>query len=190
VDSQFTLGRDILPPLLVTFGCQFDPNGLLEVFSADSFAARGGISSELSGDGAPCVGTLPLLFCYGAGLTTALQLLFARTTLGRAFRRRTNNRPNSWHQQPPHALATAVALRPIAVPVCSGAATIAPPMVPPAVWLRSCHHRRTGLYLGNVRRRDLGASHRLSNGSGLGGTGHVAFLAVLLFKPLDCSERN
>src|SRR5690606_32958940 len=45
---NFTLGKDILPPLLVTFGLSvIIQNGLLEIFTADSRRLRaGGLETE------------------------------------------------------------------------------------------------------------------------------------------------
>jgi len=85
-----TLGRDILPPLLVTFGLSIIvQNGLLEAFSADSRRLRAGSIETESlplGDGL-AVGVMPLLTLASAVLAIlALNFLFYRTSLGRAFR--------------------------------------------------------------------------------------------------------
>ena len=85
-----TLGRDILPPLLVTFGLSIIvQNGLLEGFSADSRRLRaGGIETDsLSLGGGLAVGVMPLLTLASAVLVIlALNFLFYRTSVGRAFR--------------------------------------------------------------------------------------------------------
>jgi branched-chain amino acid transport system permease protein len=85
-----TLGRDILPPLLVTFGLSIIvQNGLLEAFSADSRRLRLGAleTDSLALGGGLAVGVLPLLTLASAVLAIlALNLLFYRTSLGRAFR--------------------------------------------------------------------------------------------------------
>lgn len=87
---NLTLGRDILPPLLVTFGISIViQNGLLETFSADSrrlqafeietasWALGGGIA----------VGVLPLMtFATAVAAIVALNAMMYRTELGRAFR--------------------------------------------------------------------------------------------------------
>ena len=85
-----TLGNDILPPLLVTFGLSVIlQNGLLEVFTADSRKLNAGALetasfSPLTGVG---VGFLPLLqFVVAIVVIAGLQYLFYRTALGRAFR--------------------------------------------------------------------------------------------------------
>jgi branched-chain amino acid transport system permease protein len=85
-----TLGRDLLPPLLVTFGLSIIiQNGLLEAFTADSRRLRLGAietaSIELGGNLA--IGVMPLLTLVSAiAVILLLNLLFYRTALGRAFR--------------------------------------------------------------------------------------------------------
>jgi branched-chain amino acid transport system permease protein len=85
-----TLGHDIMPPLLVTFGLSIIiQNGLLEVFSADSQRLSAGAieTASLSLGGGIAVGTVQLLTLASAvGVILALRLLFYRTELGRAFR--------------------------------------------------------------------------------------------------------
>ena len=85
-----TLGDDILPPLLVTFGMSIIlQNVLLEVFSADSQKLSAGdldvasiaLTDQLS------IGVMPLIvFLTGVAIIGALQFLFYKTELGRAFR--------------------------------------------------------------------------------------------------------
>jgi len=85
-----TLGSDILPPLLVTFGLSIViQNGLLEAFSADTrrlpIGDIAGISIPLGGGIA--VGVMPLFSLVAAVLVVLLlSLLFYRTGLGRALR--------------------------------------------------------------------------------------------------------
>jgi branched-chain amino acid transport system permease protein len=85
-----TLGRDLLPPLLVTFGLSIIiQNGLLEAFTADSRRLRLGAietaSIQLGGNLA--IGVMPLLTLGSAiAVILLLNLLFYRTALGRAFR--------------------------------------------------------------------------------------------------------
>lgn len=85
-----TLGRDLLPPLLVTFGISIIiQNGLLEVFTADSrrlgLGAIETASIHLGGNLA--IGVMPLLTLGSAiAVILLLNLLFYRTALGRAFR--------------------------------------------------------------------------------------------------------
>jgi branched-chain amino acid transport system permease protein len=85
-----TLGRDILPPLLVTFGLSIIiQNGLLEVFSADSKRLSAGaleVASIPLGGGL-AVGVMPLMTLVSAvGAIFALNALFYWLPLGRAFR--------------------------------------------------------------------------------------------------------
>ncbi|MBS0124462.1 branched-chain amino acid ABC transporter permease [Thetidibacter halocola] len=85
-----TLGKDILPPLLVTFGLSIIlQNGMLEAFSADTqrldFGALSSASVPLGGGLA--VGVIPLMTFASAVLVILfLNWLFYRTELGRAFR--------------------------------------------------------------------------------------------------------
>jgi branched-chain amino acid transport system permease protein len=83
------LGRDILPPLLVTFGLSVAlQNGMLEVFSADSQRLTvGPLESASINLGPVTVGTLPLMTFASAVLVIfVLNRIFYRTALGRAFR--------------------------------------------------------------------------------------------------------
>ncbi|MFN5998958.1 MAG: branched-chain amino acid ABC transporter permease [Paracoccaceae bacterium] len=83
------LGKDILPPLLVTFGLSVAlQNGMLEVFSADSQRLSAGPLESASIDLGPVtVGTMPLLTFASAVLVIfALNRIFYTTALGRAFR--------------------------------------------------------------------------------------------------------
>jgi branched-chain amino acid transport system permease protein len=87
---NFTLGRDILPPLLVTFGLSIIiQNGLLSYFTADSRRLRSGaleVSSFPIGGGID-IGVLPLItFCIAVGVIALLQFVFYATPVGRAFR--------------------------------------------------------------------------------------------------------
>jgi branched-chain amino acid transport system permease protein len=85
-----TLGDDLLPPLLVTFGLSvIIQNGLLELFTADSRRLQAGalevatwqVAQDLS------IGVLPLMqFVAAVAVIGGLQALFYRTALGRAFR--------------------------------------------------------------------------------------------------------
>ena len=83
------LGKDILPPLLVTFGLSVViQNGLLEAFSADSRRIPAGTLEGASLDlGVVTVGVMPLLtFASAIAVILALNAIFYRTALGRAFR--------------------------------------------------------------------------------------------------------
>ena len=85
-----TLGRDLLPPLLVTFGLSIIiQNGLLEAFTADSRRLRLGAieTASIHLGGNLAIGVMPLLTLGSAiAVILLLNLLFYRTALGRAFR--------------------------------------------------------------------------------------------------------
>jgi len=85
-----TLGRDILPPLLVTFGFSIIiQNGLQEAFSADSQRLAAGAieTASIQLGGGIAVGVMPLLTLLTAiGVIFALNALFYWAPLGRAFR--------------------------------------------------------------------------------------------------------
>ena len=81
---------DGLSPLLVSFGLSIIlQNGMLQVFSADSRRLQSGDleGASLALPGGLAAGVMPLLTFAAAFLTIiALNQLFYRTTLGRAFR--------------------------------------------------------------------------------------------------------
>jgi branched-chain amino acid transport system permease protein len=84
------LGRNILPPLLITFGLSIIvQNGLLETFSADTRRLDvGGLqSASLPIGGGIAIGVMPLI-CLAAAVAVILTLngIFYRTAVGRAFR--------------------------------------------------------------------------------------------------------
>ena len=85
-----TLGRDLLPPLLVTFGLSIIiQNGLLQLFSADSERLRSGAieTASIALGGGIAIGVVPLLTLLSAvAVIVILNLIFYRTPLGRAFR--------------------------------------------------------------------------------------------------------
>jgi branched-chain amino acid transport system permease protein len=84
-----TLGKDILPPLLVTFGLSIViQNGLLQGFTADSRRiSAGAMESASIGIGGLNAGVMPLLtFASAVLVVIALNQLIYRTALGRAFR--------------------------------------------------------------------------------------------------------
>jgi len=85
-----TLGDDLLPPLLVTFGLSIIiQNGLLELFTADSRKLQAGaleVQTVQLVQGV-WVGVLPFIqFIVAVFVVAGLQVLFYRTALGRAFR--------------------------------------------------------------------------------------------------------
>ena len=85
-----TLGPDLLPPLLVTFGLSvIIQNGLLEIFTADSRKLDAGvieIASIRLADGLS-IGIMPLLqLVIAVALIWSLQHVFYSSAIGRAFR--------------------------------------------------------------------------------------------------------
>jgi len=92
-----TLGDDLLPPLLVTFGLSIIiQNGLLELFTADSRKLQAGTIEILTFQVAQgvWVGLLPLIqFVVAVAVIALLQTLFYRTALGRAFRATSDDPP-------------------------------------------------------------------------------------------------
>jgi branched-chain amino acid transport system permease protein len=94
---NFTLGDDLLPPLLVTFGLSIIiQNGLLELFTADSRKLNAGYIEVATFQAIPgvWVGWLPLIqFVLAVVVIWALQLLFYKTALGRAFRATSDDQP-------------------------------------------------------------------------------------------------
>ena len=85
-----TMGDDILPPLLVTFGLSVIlQNGLLEAFSADSRRLQAGALETASlqlADGLS-LGVLPLIqFGLAVAIIAGLHWMFYHTAIGRNFR--------------------------------------------------------------------------------------------------------
>jgi len=87
---NFTLGDDLLPPLLVTFGLSIViQNVLLEIFSADSQRLKAGAleTSSIELIEGISIGVFPVIIFFTAFLMIILlQQIFNRTRLGRAFR--------------------------------------------------------------------------------------------------------
>jgi len=89
-----TLGDDILPPLLVTFGLSvIIQNALLEGYSADPQKLNAGALETASVSmGGITLGVLPLLtFAIAVITIAALQWVFYSTRLGRSFRAVSDN---------------------------------------------------------------------------------------------------
>jgi branched-chain amino acid transport system permease protein len=84
-----TLGKDLLPPLVVTFGLSIIiQNALLETFSADTQRLQAGALETASvRAGGITVGALPLLtFVIAVAVIAGMELFMRRTALGRVFR--------------------------------------------------------------------------------------------------------
>jgi len=85
-----TLGKDILPPLLVSFGLSvIIQNGLLAIFTNDSHKLDAGALETASVSVLPgvAIGYFPLLmFATAVAVIAGLQYMFYYTGLGRSFR--------------------------------------------------------------------------------------------------------
>nr|WP_299153883.1 branched-chain amino acid ABC transporter permease [uncultured Tateyamaria sp.] len=89
-----TLGPDILPPLLVTFGLSVIlQNALLEGYTADpQKLSAGSIETASLSVGGLSLGVLPLLtFGLAVAVIAGLQWIFYATALGRQFRAVSDN---------------------------------------------------------------------------------------------------
>lgn len=113
-----SLGKDILPPLLMTFGLSIIvQNGLLEAFSADSQRLRIGAfeTATLNFGGGYVIAWIDLIrLAVAVGLIVALNQLFFRTALGRGFRAVSDDSKTAQlmgiHNQRIYAIAMGVAL--------------------------------------------------------------------------------
>lgn len=201
-----TLGPDLLPPLLVTFGLSIiAQNVLLTAFSADSRSlpvGELGVASVGLGAGI-AVGVLPLLAMAAAvAVLGALQRLFSHTALGRAFRAASDDPEMAGAMGIPTrhiysiAMALALAAAAIAGVFMAMRSNIAPTDGPArllyafeaiiigglgSLW---------GTLLGGVL---LGVAQaialKLDPGWGILG-GHLAFFAVLLLRPQGLLPRT
>lgn len=111
------LGTDILPPLLVTFGLSVViQNSLLVGYTADSRKlAAGAIEAQAMHLGPVTLGVMPVLtFASAVAVIFALNQLFYRTALGRAFRATSDDTVTAQlmgiHPQRIFAIATGIAL--------------------------------------------------------------------------------
>lgn len=201
-----TLGTDILPPLLVTFGLSIIiQNALLETFSADTRSLKlGGFETASFHIGADIgVGYFPLLvFAVALTLTVGLELLFNRSALGRAFRAASDDPETAQlmgvNNRHVYSLAMGIALAVVAVAaVFYGIRTTFAPTDGPDRLLFAFEAviigglgSFWGTLAGGVT---LGVAQtigfRLDPGWGVL-TGHFAFLTVLLCKPTGFFPRT
>ena len=120
---NFTLGGDVLPPLLVTFGISIIiQNVLLAFFSADPQRLQAGgleIASLALGGGIAVGWLAVLVFATAVVVVGALELLLYRTALGRAFRATSDDAITARLYGVDHrrifALATAISLAVISI---------------------------------------------------------------------------
>jgi len=194
-----TLGKDPLPSLVVTFGLSIViQNALLELFSADprSLESAGLNTHSLRLGESLSIGTLPLVIFAAAVLCTlALQLLFERSALGRAFRAVSDDKDIAelmgLDSKKIYALATAIAFIVIAVAgVFQGMRTTVSPSDGPLLLLFAFEAVIIG-GMGSFWGTFVGAmvlgitqqiGFRLDPGWGIW-FGHLVFLAVLVVRP-------
>jgi len=201
-----TLGHDLLPPLLVTFGLSIiAQNVLLTAFSADSRSLPVGTLGVASiGLGAGiAVGVLPLLAMAAAvAVLGALQYLFSYTALGRAFRAASDDPEMAGAMGIPtrHVYSVAMALALVAAAVAGVFMAMRSNIAPtdgPARLLYAFEAiiigglgSLWGTLLGGVL---LGVAQaialKLDPGWGILG-GHLAFFAVLLLRPQGLLPRT
>jgi branched-chain amino acid transport system permease protein len=196
---NFTLGGDILRPLLVTFGLSVViQNVLLEVFSADSRRLQLPwleMTSIRLGDQL-AIGVMPaLVFGVAFVIIAAIELLLHRTDLGRAFRATSDDadaaRIYGVNNRNIYAIATAVALAVVSVAgVLFGIRTIFDPTIGPARLLYAFEvviigglGSLWGTLVGGVILGVAQAVGAAIDPSWDTLAGHVVFLAVLLFRP-------
>jgi len=194
-----TLGKDPLPSLVVTFGLAIViQNLLLELFSADprSIESAGLNTRSVTLPGGFAVGVLPLLIlALAVAATAALQWLFNRTQLGRAFRAVSDDREIAelmgLDSNKVYALATAIAFVLIALAgVLQGMRTTVSPSDGPLLLLFAFEAVIIG-GMGSFWGTLLGAmllgvtqqiGFRLDPGWGIW-AGHIMFLLVLAVRP-------
>ncbi|QBP77687.1 branched-chain amino acid ABC transporter permease [Herbaspirillum huttiense] len=194
-----TLGQDILPPLLVTFGMSIlVQNALLEGFSADTNSLQigdfGTASVQFSHN--LIIGLLPLLiFVSAVVLTAMITLLFKKTTLGIVFRAASDDQQTAQlvgiKNRHAYGLAMGIAFALMAVGgVFLGAKTSFTPDMGPSFLLYAFESVVIG-GLGSFWGTFLGAillgiaqgiGYKFNPGWGIL-AGHLLFLVVLLFKP-------
>lgn len=201
-----TLGPDILPPLLVTFGLSIlIQNGLLELFTADSQALQVGdlSTASLQLAGGISIGVFPLLvFVVSLLLTLGISLLFNRTSVGMALRA-TSDDPDTAglmgiRARHVYAMAMGLSFALVAVGgVLSGVRTTFTPASGPASLLYAFEAvvigglgSLWGTFAGAII---LGISQAIGEeiNAGFGVLfGHLVFLAVLIFKPTGLFART
>ncbi|WP_187971992.1 branched-chain amino acid ABC transporter permease [Aquibium microcysteis] len=193
-----TLGDDILPPLLVTFGLSIViQNALLEGFSADSRRIPvGGLEAASVDLGPVAVGVMPLLtFLSAVAVIVALNALFYGTALGRAFRATSDDPVTAGLMgvDPKRLFATATGIAMIVVTIAAlylGTRSNIDPTIGPARLIYAFEAviiGGLGSFWGTLAggviigvAQTLGAA---INPEWQILAGHVAFLLVLLFRP-------
>jgi len=201
-----TMGPDILPPLLATFGLAIIlRNGLLQIYSADAqslqIGALSGASLQL-GDQIS-IGAFPLIvFAVAVALTFLVSLLFSRTSVGIALRATSDDPATAGLMgiKALHAYAMAMGLSFALVAVggvFAGIRTTFTPDAGPASLIYAFEAvviggmgSLWGTFAGAII---LGVAQGLGAevNAGLGVlAGHLVFLAVLFFKPTGLFART
>jgi len=200
-----TLGPDILPPLLVTFGLSIViQNALLEGFSADSRRITvGPLESATFALGTINIGVMPLLtFLSSVAVIIGLNQLFYRTSLGRAFRATSDDRITAGLMgvRPDRIFATATGIAMVVVTIAAlylGTRANFDPTIGPARLIYAFEAVIIG-GLGSLW-GTLAGGVIIGVAQTLGAavnpewqilSGHIAFLAVLLFKPRGLFPRS
>jgi branched-chain amino acid transport system permease protein len=200
-----TLGPDILPPLLVTFGLSIViQNALLEGFSADSRRITvGPLESATFALGPINIGVMPLLtFLSSVVVIVGLNQLFYRTSLGRAFRATSDDRVTAGLMgvRPDRIFATATGIAMVVVTIAAlylGTRANFDPTIGPARLIYAFEAVIIG-GLGSLW-GTLAGGVIIGVAQTLGAavnpewqilSGHIAFLAVLLFKPRGLFPRS
>ena len=194
-----TLGKDPLPSLVVTFGLSIViQNLLMEIFSADtrSISAFGVETKSLQLADNVFLGVLPLIiFSIAVGAAAAMQWLFGKTAIGRAFRATSDDKEAAQLMGLDHrhvyALATAIAFVLIAIAgVLQGMRTTISPSDGPGLLLYAFEAviiggmgSFWGTFFGGII---LGVAQaigfRIDTGWGIL-VGHFVFLTMLIVKP-------
>ena len=200
-----TLGDDILPPLLVTFGLSIViQNALQEGFSADSQRIYvGALETASLGVGPINLGVMPLLTFVSAILVIlALNHLFYRTAVGRAFRATSDDAATAGLMgiRPDRVFATATAIAMLVVAVAAlylGTRANFDPSIGPARLIYAFEAviiGGLGSFWGTLAggivigvAQTLGAA---INPEWQILSGHVAFLIVLLIRPRGLFPRG
>jgi branched-chain amino acid transport system permease protein len=196
---NFTLGDDILRPLLVTFGLSVViQNGLLEVFSADSRRLQLPwleTSSVRIGDQLAIWLMPATVFVVAVVVIAALELFLYWTDLGRAFRATADDsdtaRLYGVNNRYVYAMATAIALGVVSIAgVLFGIRTIFDPTIGPARLLYAFEvviigglGSLWGTLLGGVILGVAQAIGAAFDPSWDTLAGHLVFLLVLLVRP-------
>lgn len=201
-----TIGPDILPPLLVTFGLSIlIQNGLLETFTADAKSLQIGelATASLRVGESIAVGWLPLIvFGVAVALTLAVDALFTRTPVGMALRATSDDPATAGlmgiRAKHVYALALGLSFALVAVSgVFAGIRTTFSPDAGPASLLYAFEAvvigglgSLWGTFAGAII---LGVAQALGAkvDAGMGVlAGHLVFLLVLLFRPSGLFART